>query len=42
MYSNYIKIKESREIVNNNIGRYRLFGNSFREVITQNRRNRAI
>lgn len=42
MYRNYKILKISKEVVNNNIGRYKLFGNTFRENIAQNRRYRAI
>jgi len=42
MYRNYELLKESRDIVNNNISRYKLFGNSFREIVKQNRRYRTI
>ena len=42
MYRNYEMLKTGREVVNNNIDRYKLFGNTLRENITQNRRYRAI
>jgi hypothetical protein len=42
MYRNYEILNSSREVVNNNISRYKLFGNSFRKNMAQNRRYRAI
>jgi len=42
MYRNYEILNLSRETVGNNIGKYKFLGNSFREIITQNRRYRTI
>ena len=42
MYTNYKNIIEHRESVNNNIGKYNLLGNSFREMLIIKRRYRAI
>ncbi|WP_262917532.1 hypothetical protein [Aestuariivivens sediminicola] len=42
MYRNYEILNSSRETVNNNIDRYKLFGNSFRKSIFDRRRYRAI
>ncbi len=42
MYTNYKNIIERRESVNNNIGKYKLLGNSFREILIHKRRYRAI
>ena len=42
MYTNYKYIIESRESVTNNIEKYKLLGNSFREILISKRRYRAI
>jgi len=42
MYSNYERLKVNRETVNNHIQKYRLFGNSFREMLISKRRYRTI
>ncbi len=42
MYTNYKILIESRGSVNNNVRKYNLLGNSFREILISKRRYRTI
>ncbi len=42
MYRNYEILNASRESLNNNIEKYKWFGNTLRKNIAHNRRYRAI